>query len=70
MNGSRMKDRKTLQDGSMWRAFVMMELPIGAANETLMQEIKKNKELYTRVRATDAYKDLDAEVQKYEDSKK
>lgn len=70
MNGSRMKDRKTLQDGSMWRAYVMMELPIGAANEALLAEIKKSKELYTRFRASEAFKELDAEVQKYEDSKK
>jgi hypothetical protein len=70
MNGSKMKDQKTVKDGSMWRAYVMMELPIGAANETLLQEIKKNKDLYTRFRASDAYKELDAEVQKYEESKK
>jgi hypothetical protein len=70
INGSKMKDHKTVKDGAMYRAYVMMELPIGAANETLMQEIKKNKELYTRFRATEAYKELDSEVQKYEDSKK
>jgi hypothetical protein len=70
INGSKMKDHKTIKDGSMYRAYVMMELPIGVANETLMQEIKKNKELYTRFRATEAYKELDTEVQKYEESKK
>jgi hypothetical protein len=48
----------------------MMELPIGAANETLLAEIKKNKDLYTRFQAAQAYKDLDTEVQKYEESKK
>jgi hypothetical protein len=70
MNGSKMKDQKSLKDGNMWRAYVMMELPIGAANEQLLQEIKKNQDLYTRFRASEAYKDLDTEVQKYEASKK
>lgn len=70
LNGSRMKDQKTVRDGAMWRAYVLMELPLGAANATLMDEIKKNKELYTRFRATEAYKDLDAEVQRYEEWKK
>ncbi len=70
MNGSKVKDQKTVKDGAMWRAYIMMELPIGAANETLLQEIKKNKDLYTRFRASEAYKDLDTEVQKYEDAKK
>jgi hypothetical protein len=70
MNGSKMKDQKTVKDGTMWRAYVMMELPIGVANETLLQEIKKNKDLYTKFRASEAYKELDNEVQKYEDAKK
>ena len=70
MNGSKMKDQKTVKDGAMWRAYVMMELPIGVANETLMAEIKKNKDLYTRFQSSQAYKDLDTEVQKYEESKK
>ena len=69
MNGSRMKDQKTVKDGSMWRAYVLMELPLGAANAALLDEIKKNKELYTRYRASEAYKDLDSEVQKYEEWK-
>jgi hypothetical protein len=53
----------------MWRAYVMMELPLGAANAALLDEIKKNKELYTRYRASEAFKDLDSEVQKYEEWK-
>jgi len=70
MNGSRLKDSKTVRDGSMWRAYVLMELPMGAANAQLMDEIKKNKDLYTRFRASEVYKELDGEVQKYEEWKK
>jgi hypothetical protein len=70
MNGSRMKDQRTVRDGNNWRAYVLMELPIGAANAQLMDEIKKNKELYTRFRASEVYKELDTEVQKYEEWKK
>jgi len=70
MNGSRMKDQRTVRDGTMWRAYVLMELPLGVANATLLDEIKKNKELYTKFRASEAYKDLDGEVQKYEEWKK
>ena len=70
MNGSRMKDQRTVRDGTMWRAYVLMELPLGVANATLLEEIKKNKELYTKFRASEAYKDLDSEVQKYEEWKK
>jgi len=70
MNGSRMKDQRTVKDGTNWRAYVLMELPMGAANQTLLDEIKKNKDLYTRFRASEVYKELDSEVQKYEEWKK
>jgi hypothetical protein len=69
MNGSRMKDQKTVRDGNMYRAYVLMELPLGEANALLLDEIKKNKELYTRFRASETFKDLDSEVQKYEEWK-
>jgi hypothetical protein len=69
LNGSRMKDQRTVKDGTNWRAYVLMELPMGAANATLMDELKKNKDLYTRFQATQVYKELDTEVQKYEEWK-
>lgn len=69
LNGSRMKDQRTVKDGTNWRAYVLMELPMGAANAALMDEIKKNKDLYTRFRGGEVYKELDTEVQKYEEWK-
>ena len=36
----------------------------------LMEQVKANEQMYTRFRATEAFKELDAEVQKYEAWKK
>ncbi len=70
LSGSRVRHQKHLKDGTMWRAYVLAEYPIGAANEALLQAIKKNQEIFTRLRASQAFKELDAEVSKYEDAKK
>lgn len=70
LSGSRVKTQELCKDGDMWRAYVLVEYPVGAANEALMQQLKKNNELYTRFRASQAFKDLDSEVQKYEAWKK
>jgi hypothetical protein len=70
LSGSRVRTQELCKDGSMWRAYVLVEYPIGAANEALMQQIRNNNEMNTRLRASQAYKDLDSEVQKYEESKK
>jgi hypothetical protein len=70
LSGSRIKFQKQLREGNLWRAYVLMEYPIGAASEAMMKAIRQNNQMYTRFRATEAFKDLDKEVEKYEDFKK
>jgi hypothetical protein len=70
LSGSRVRSQELCKDGGMWRAYVLLEYPIGAANEALMQQIKKNNEMYTRLRSSQTFKELDNEVQKYEELKK
>jgi hypothetical protein len=68
--GTRTKNQVVKPEGEIYRAWVLMEMPIGQANEALMGKIKANQAMYTRFRATQAFQDLDAEVQKYEEFKK
>jgi hypothetical protein len=68
--GSRISKQKQVKDGDLWRAYVLIEYPIGAANAALVDQIKKNNEMYTRFRASQTFKELDEEVQKYEEWKK
>ncbi len=70
LSGSKEKQKKIVKDGNNWRAYVLVEYPLGAAQEALREQIKKNEQLYTRFRASQTYKELDDEVQKYEQSKK
>jgi hypothetical protein len=70
LNGAKTVKQEVLQDGNTFRAYILMSYPIGASNAALLQQIKNRDELYTRFRATEAYKELDADVQKYEDWKK
>lgn len=70
LSGSRVAKQKQLKDGNNWRAYVLVEYPIGAANEALQAQIKNNEQMYTRFRASQTYKELDDEVQKYEEWKK
>lgn len=70
LSGSRTKYQKQTRDGNVWRAYVLVEYPIGAANEALLQQIKKSNEMYTRFRASETFKELEEEVEKFEDWKK
>lgn len=69
LNGSRIKEQKLFQDGNTWRAYVLVEYPIGAANVQLMEAMKKNQEMYTRFRSTQTFEELDKEIQKLEGNK-
>ena len=70
LSGTQITKQKQLKDGSLWRAYVMIEYPVGAANQAMLQQIKKNEQLYTRFRATQTFKELEDEVKKLDDAKK
>jgi hypothetical protein len=70
LTGSNVKSKKIFKDGNLWRAYVLVQYPVGAGNQALMDQIKKNNELYTRFRSTQTFDELDKEVQKYQDSNK
>jgi hypothetical protein len=70
LSGSRIKYQEQCKDGSIWRSYVLVEYPIGATNEAFVQAIRKNDQMYTRFRATQTFKELEEEVNKYEEWKK
>ena len=61
--------KELFKDGEIWRAYVLVEYPIGAANNAFVQQIKKQEELYTRFRSSETFKELEDEVKKYEEWK-
>lgn len=68
--GSKEINKKIVKDGKMWRAYVLVQYPLGAAQEAFKAQVQKKEQLYTRFRATQVYKEMDADVEKYEQFKK
>jgi len=68
--GSKVKSQKQTKEGNVWRAYVLMELPVGAAADAFLKNMKKNEQSYTRFRATETFKELNEEADKYEAFKK
>lgn len=69
LNGSNVQKKEVVKDGQNWRAYVLVAYPIGAANSAMMEQIKKNQEMYTRFRSSQTFEELDKEVKKYEEWK-
>ena len=64
--GAHVVERVAQPEGDVYRAYVLMQLPIGRANELLLQQLQNQSAVYTRFRATQAYDELDAELKRYE----
>ena len=63
--GSRENKTKIKEEGKGYRAFVLMELPIGKAREELLKQLysSENENLYTRFRASQSFQDLKEEIE-------
>jgi hypothetical protein len=64
--GCKARTQKVLREGTLYRVYVLMELPIGEASKEMLAKIKENERMYTRYRASEAFKELEEEVEKYE----
>ena len=69
LSGSKVSKKEIVRDGNNYRAYVLVEYPIGSANSVFLQQIKKQEELYTRFRSSQTFKELDEEVKKFEEKK-
>ena len=65
LSGSRVEKKHPVIEGDIWRAYVLMSLPIGPANKLLMEKIKANEKVYTQFRATKAFEELQEELEAY-----
>lgn len=70
LSGSKIRESKYQEKNGIYRAVVLVEYPIGAGNAALLEQIKNNQNLYTRFRASESFKELENEVEKYENWKK
>jgi len=64
--GSRARQQSLRTEGDVYRAVVLMELPVGEMSKRLLDQLRQQEQLYTRFRASEVFKELDAEVQRYE----
>ena len=51
--------------GRIYRAYVLMEFDEGAAEKRLLAQIKADEHLYTAIRATELYNEMEDKVAKY-----
>jgi len=69
ISGSRIKEQEIFKVGDSYYAFVLVEYPIGAANQAFLEQLKRSEQLYTRLRSSQILKELNEKAEKYEKEK-
>lgn len=62
LTGAEVVRREVRPEGGIYRGYVLMRLPIGAANSRLLEMIRGNQKLHTRLRSAEAFEELDKAV--------
>jgi hypothetical protein len=71
LRGTSAAKRKIIEEGNgTYRAFVLMDMPIGKAAKELMSKVEQNGEMYTRFRASQAFKEMQEAIEEYEKDQK
>jgi len=62
--GYSQKEAKVIPQGTQYRAYVLLQYPVGKANRMLVDQVKKNRVLEARLRASKAFKELEEDVKR------
>jgi len=70
LQGTEEHFRKIYKEGDSYRAYVVMKLPVGKANKALLDQIKRNQELWRMFKDEKQVREMEEQVRKYEESMK
>lgn len=62
--GYTQEDAKIIPQGNKYRAYVLLRYPVGKANRILVDQVKKNRVLEGKLRASKAFQDLEEEIKR------
>lgn len=66
LRGVRTTRHEVQAEGSLYRAYVLLELPAGEAAHQLLDRLRRDEQLRTDARAATAFEELAREVQRHE----
>jgi len=63
LSGYTVTQKKIIPAGQQYRAYVLLQYPLGSANRILVDQVNKNSVLQGKVRASKAFQDLEKDIQ-------
>jgi hypothetical protein len=62
LTGYAVTERKMIPSGGQYRAYVLVQYPLGSANRLLVEQVKKNDLLQGKLRASKAFQELEKDI--------
>lgn len=69
LTGATTDKTKMTQKENMYQAFVLIRMDVAASNKALMDKLGQQENMYTKFRASQTFKELEAETAKFEEYK-
>ncbi len=69
LSGVAVDKTEITNEAGVFRAYVLLNMPIGATSQALLDKIKQQEQLYTRFRSSQVFEELNAETEKFEEWK-
>ncbi len=69
LKGTEEDKKDVVEEERVWRAYILMTLPVGAAAQELFHQLNENDALKVHLEASEAFMELEEEVEKYEANK-
>lgn len=63
MAGYAVTERKIIPSGGQYRAYVLVQYPLGTANRLLVDQVRKNDLLQGKLRSSKAFQELEKDIQ-------
>mgnify|MGYP006170597819 CR=1 FL=1 len=63
LSGYKVSNKKIINLGTKYRAYVKLIYPIGSANKILIEKINKDEKLKMRIESSEAFKELEKEIE-------
>ena len=69
LSGATIDEADLRNEEGVFRAFVLMKMPIGASSQALLSKLKQQEQLYTRFRSGQVFQELEEETKKFQEWK-
>ncbi|MBM3326041.1 MAG: hypothetical protein FJY65_03520 [Calditrichaeota bacterium] len=66
LSGVTIDQSELAAEGGVFRAYVLLKMPLGATSQALLNKIKQQEQLYTRFRASQVFDELEQETEAFE----